>query len=119
MKELSSTCICDGCERRFLCWTNKKVFSDPLHQTLYETYVAEGYSHTDAIQEVNEDVQNAIYRTEAEKHANTVVKEWQPRGWEIPRKPLSDQSAYKVVLGKNKKLIKEIIKKGDILGKGI
>ena len=53
-------CICDGCERRFVCWTTKRVFSDLTHQALYEAYVAEGLSHEDAVKEVEGVIQRAI-----------------------------------------------------------
>ncbi len=64
-------CICDGCERRFVCWTTKRVFSNPTHQTLYEAYVAEGFSHEDAVREVEGVIQRAIVEAatrEAEKN---------------------------------------------------
>ncbi|MFA7101264.1 MAG: hypothetical protein WC196_05990 [Bacilli bacterium] len=53
-------CICDGCQRRFICWTTKRVFSDPTHQALYEAYVAEGLPHDEAVQEVRETLERAI-----------------------------------------------------------
>ncbi len=65
-------CICDGCERRFVCWTTKRVFSDPTQQALYEAYVAEGLPHKEAIQEVKEILERAIMqaaiREQMEKH---------------------------------------------------
>lgn len=53
-------CICDGCERRFVCWTTKRVFSDPIHQALYEAHIAEGLSHEDALKETRAFLEDAV-----------------------------------------------------------
>jgi len=53
-------CICDGCKKRFECWTTTKVFSDPARQAFYEAHLAEGFSHKEASQAVKEVVQLAI-----------------------------------------------------------
>jgi len=47
-------CICDECPRRFVCFTQKKVFSEPDYQAMYEAYVEEGLEHEEAVKEVRE-----------------------------------------------------------------
>lgn len=76
-------CICDGCEKRFVCWTTKRVFSDPTHQALYESYIAEKYSHEDAVKEVEGVIQRAIMKAAIREAANNsppldldTIKKW-------------------------------------------
>lgn len=38
---MESKCICDACPRRFVCFTQKKVFSDPAYQAMYEALIEE------------------------------------------------------------------------------
>lgn len=68
-------CVCDGCKRRFVCFTQKRVFSDPTHQALYETHLEQGLSHEDAVKEVQKFLETSIQhallqaaREEAAKH---------------------------------------------------
>ncbi len=79
-------CICDGCERRFVCWTTKRVFSEPIHQTLYEAYVAEGHSHEDAVKEVEEMIKRAVLeaalrQNKYDKYVPDVKNDWDRGGW--------------------------------------
>lgn len=50
-------CICDECPRRFECFTQKKVFSEPDYQAMYEAYLAEGLEHLEAVQAVREHIE--------------------------------------------------------------
>ena len=77
-------CICDGCERRFVCWTTKRVFSEPTHQALYEAYIAEGLPHDEAIKEVGETLEHAVLQAELRKLNNDKkVPDWndKKKGW--------------------------------------
>ena len=65
-KKECGECICDGCERRFICWTTERIFSDPAHQALYETCIAEGFPSEEAIERVQEFIKIAIARAEQE-----------------------------------------------------
>jgi hypothetical protein len=67
-------CICDSCQRRFVCWTTKRVFSDPTHQALYEAYVAEGLPHDEAVREVRETLERAIMQAAMRQIAEE--REW-------------------------------------------
>lgn len=93
-------CICDGCERRFMCWTTKRIFSDPTHQALYEAYIAEGFDHEAARTEVKDFIKRAILdaeiRERAKEHPLPIpdvpipdVGEWHKRRaeWEPPQFP--------------------------------
>lgn len=51
-------CICNKCPRRFYCFTNKKVFSNPLLQAIFESYLGENCSVEYSIQEVRAFVQD-------------------------------------------------------------
>ena len=44
-------CICNKCPRRFHCFTNKKVFSEPILQSLFESYLGE-FSVEDALRHI-------------------------------------------------------------------
>jgi len=77
-------CICDGCQRRFICWTTKRVFSDPTHQALYEAYVAEGLPHDEAVQEVRETLERAIAQAAMRQIAEE--REWNEKRPDIYEK---------------------------------
>jgi hypothetical protein len=70
-------CICDSCQRRFVCWTTKRVFSDPTHQALYEAYVAEGLPHDEAVQEVRETLERAVMQAAMKQIAEE--REWKEK----------------------------------------
>ena len=54
MAKKKEKCICDQCPRRFVCFTQKKVFSDPAYQAMYEAHVDEGRTHEEAVAAVRE-----------------------------------------------------------------
>lgn len=66
-------CICDGCERRFVCWTTKRIFSNPIHQALYEAYIAEGLCPDEAREQVKHTIERAIIEAET-REANRFPK---------------------------------------------
>ena len=47
-------CLCDKCPDRFVCFTQRKVFSDPYFQAMYESYLAQGLSKEEAAKNVGE-----------------------------------------------------------------
>ena len=51
---MSEVCLCDECPRRFVCFTQRKVFSDPYFQAMYESYLAQGLSKEEAAKNVGE-----------------------------------------------------------------
>lgn len=53
-------CLCDICKRRFMCWTSKRIFSDPVYQALYEVHIAEGLSHEKSLAAVKEILKRAV-----------------------------------------------------------
>jgi len=82
-------CLCDACERRFICWTSKRVFSDPTHQALYEAHIAEGMSHEDALAEVKaieRAILEAAIREERDKK-KPWYDEWKDSWKPSPYKP--------------------------------
>jgi len=70
-------CVCDGCKRRFVCFTQKRVFSDPTYQALYETHLEQGLSHEDAVKEVQHfleaSIQQAMIQAAREEAAKRTV----------------------------------------------
>jgi len=51
-KALEEECLCSKCKLRFQCFTQERVFSDPLYQGLFEALIAKGRSREEAIDEV-------------------------------------------------------------------
>lgn len=59
-KSLSTPCLCSECPLRFQCFTNEQVFSDPLHQGLFEALMASGRTREEAIDEVTTELKYKI-----------------------------------------------------------
>jgi len=57
-KKEIGTCICETCPRRFVCFTQKKVFSDPAYQAMYEAFCEEGLDPIEAVKAVREFIEN-------------------------------------------------------------
>jgi len=55
-KALEDRCKCKECEYRFQCFTNERIFSDPLYQGLYEALIALGRSKEEALEEVTREL---------------------------------------------------------------
>ncbi len=51
-KALEAECKCSSCIFRFQCFTQERVFSDPIYQGLFEAMMAKGMSRDDAIDAV-------------------------------------------------------------------
>ncbi len=59
-RALSSDCICNTCPVRFQCFTQERVFSDPIYQALFEVLMAKGKSREEALEEVSNDLKYRI-----------------------------------------------------------
>ncbi len=59
-KALEDKCKCKECEYRFQCFTQERVFSDPLYQGLFEALMAKGRSREEAVDEVANEIKNKI-----------------------------------------------------------
>jgi len=51
-KKGSKKCLCSQCHQRFYCFTNMKVFSDPILQALFESMMAANNTVDGAIEEI-------------------------------------------------------------------
>lgn len=51
-KALEKDCLCSKCMFRFQCFTQERVFSDPVYQGLFEALIAQGKSRDEAIDAV-------------------------------------------------------------------
>lgn len=52
--------MCNDCELRFKCFTQERIFSDPLYQGLYEAMIAQGMEGDAAILAVAEEIKEAL-----------------------------------------------------------
>jgi len=59
-KALEDDCLCTQCKYRFQCFTQERVFSDPLYQGLFEALMAKGRSREEAIEEVANELKLSI-----------------------------------------------------------
>ena len=59
-KALDEECLCSKCKLRFQCFTQERIFSDPLYQGLFEALMAKGRSREEAIEEVANELKNRI-----------------------------------------------------------
>lgn len=66
--ENETPCFCDKCPQRFKCFTQEKVYTDPSYQALYETLIAAGDSHDDALSHIKTLIEVALVK-EALKNA--------------------------------------------------
>jgi len=51
-KALDEECLCSKCPLRFQCFTQERIFSDPLYQGLYEALIGKGRTKEGALDEV-------------------------------------------------------------------
>ena len=51
-RALEDDCLCSKCMFRFQCYTQERVFSDPIFQGLFEALMAQGKSKEEALLEV-------------------------------------------------------------------
>jgi hypothetical protein len=59
-KALENECLCAKCIFRFQCFTQERVFSDPIYQGLFEALMAKGRSREEAVEEVANEIKNKI-----------------------------------------------------------
>lgn len=78
-------CICDNCKRRFICFTQKRVFSDPTYQALYEVYMDQGMPHEDAVKAVKDYLESLIKREKAPPNDWDRQQRW-VKEWDTPQK---------------------------------
>ena len=55
-KALEEDCLCSKCIFRFQCFTQERVFSDPIYQGLFEALMAQGKSREEALDEVKNEI---------------------------------------------------------------
>lgn len=55
-KALEKDCLCSKCMFRFQCFTQERVFSDPIFQGLFEALMAQGKSREEALDEVTNEI---------------------------------------------------------------
>jgi len=53
---LDKECLCPKCHLRFVCFTEERVFSDPIYQGLFEALMAQGKSREKALDEVTAEI---------------------------------------------------------------
>jgi len=53
---LEDNCKCKECTYRFSCFTQERVFSDPVLQGLFEALIAKGRSKEEALEEVTNEI---------------------------------------------------------------
>lgn len=59
-KALENDCLCPKCMFRFQCFTQERVFSDPIFQGLFEALMAQGKSKEEALDEVTREIKFRI-----------------------------------------------------------
>ena len=98
-----SECICDKCPKRFECFTQKKVFSDPQFQALFEAYIGSGCSPEEASAKVAKSIEDARFGVsrgfEIEQRYREELYELRKELLEAQRKLFDDQR-YKGTPGK-------------------
>ena len=65
-KALETDCLCSKCIFRFQCFTQERVFSDPIYQGLFEALMAQGKSKEEAIDEVANEIKLRMNRVSLE-----------------------------------------------------
>lgn len=77
-KKKVDKCICDQCPRRFVCFTQKKVFSDPAYQAMYEAFIEEGLEHKQAVAQVRKFIETSK-ETQAWRKRDQ-IEDWRKEG---------------------------------------
>ncbi len=70
---LSNDCVCGTCPIRFQCFTQERVFSDPIYQALFEVLMAQGKSRDESLEEVATELRN---RTSFPQMGTTGTTTW-------------------------------------------
>ena len=74
-------CICNKCPRRFICWTQMKVFGDPLWQALFEAYLGDNSDVHESLIKVRQHITESIAHRDGiysvainEENINRIIK---------------------------------------------
>ena len=78
MSKKKNECICDQCPKRFVCFTQRKVFSDPAYQAMYEAFIEEGLEHKAAVGAVRRFIESQKIEEKQEKYD---AKDWKRDKW--------------------------------------
>ena len=73
-KALEDGCKCNECSLRFECFTQERIFSDPIFQGLFEVLMAQGKSREEALELVVNEIKARIPVSQPEP----TVQPWQP-----------------------------------------
>lgn len=84
-KALEKDCLCNKCIFRFQCFTQERIFSDPILQGLFEALMAKGRSKEEALEEVTEEIKfrmggkgvDGIYDSSSGSYPDTTHQPWQ------------------------------------------
>lgn len=80
-KALEEQCLCNKCPHKFECFTQERIFSDPIFQGLFEALMAQGMSKEDALEEVTEELKSRLVNIPLDKKDftwvdNTTFTDW-------------------------------------------
>ena len=63
-KAANDGCLCENCPHKFVCFTQERIFSDPLYQGLFEALMAKGRTKEEALEEVTHELKLVMTRRE-------------------------------------------------------
>ncbi len=67
---LENECLCSKCPLRFSCFTQERIFSNPLYQGLFEALIAKGKTREEALEETTNEIKLAMSRPDV--YDNTI-----------------------------------------------
>ena len=82
---LEDDCLCSGCTYRFQCFTQERVFSDPVFQGLFEALIAQGKSRDEAVDTVAKEIKSRMNRPVDQPYSDPVFP------FSEPIKPIFEQ----------------------------
>ncbi len=96
-KALENECLCTKCVYRFQCFTQERIFSDPIYQGLFEALMAQGKTKEEALEEVTRELKWKISAPIIEP--TVTIPYVSPNT--IPYQPISPNSApqWEIVCG--------------------
>ena len=59
-KALEDGCLCEKCSYRFECFTQERIFSNPIFQGLFEALMAQGFTKEEALEMVASEIKARI-----------------------------------------------------------
>jgi len=83
-KALEEGCICNDCPLKFACFTQEKIFSETIHQSLFEAYIADGMSRSEALVSIIHMLEETI-RSKKDIDFNDFYKSNIPKPYVAPR----------------------------------